>query len=91
MIEEVNITIGAKNQGGYSGKSHEHQITREITGKIPILPINLVNGKSVKMGNVTNYYLFLSKFIMNKTAAKLRNYPHLKIIESIDGRIFQLL
>ena len=42
-IEEVDIDIGGGNQGGYQGRRHDQQITREVMGNVPMRNYSLPN------------------------------------------------
>ena len=42
-IEKVDINIGGGNQGGYQGRRHNQQITREVMGSVPMRNYSLPN------------------------------------------------
>ncbi len=45
-IEEVDIDIAGGNQGGYQGRRHDQQITREVMGNVPMRNYSLPIFKS---------------------------------------------
>jgi hypothetical protein len=76
-VEEVYISMGANNLGGYSGRRYRHQITREVMGNVAMrnnfLPNrdatiwNLLPLDIVWAGNVTSFKTRIDKHISLET------------------------